>query len=299
MDRSTTNPPASRAAEPRSKPRSPRSDAARQSRALKKGRGILGPNFQSFIQATRNDFVSRGLSAVIPDIKTGLLVDSVSALESTCVAHMRMLGAMSVYTQVLMHREDDDPVWQGAPGTLSIAAAMGADHPMLSRSEARVMTVDVVVQDPIGHLHAAFVRYMKDLPAQGSRQAELLEIARRYWSARGLSFRTYTEADLPASWHAALQWTLNAHNADADCSPRFLQYLRAADSRQPLRKILAEWGEPSRAAAAFKKGVACGHIRVCIPARGVPLMFEPLPFRVLREAEREAALLRFFGGGDA
>lgn len=277
-------------------------DVLWQNRAVREGRGTgFGPSYRPFIQIRRHDFASRGLSQLLRNPMLGREHHFLSVLEYQIGLRLLHLGAIDLREQFpLRLSEDDQEFTQGTEfpaGTISLAKRLGIRHPEINWETSRILTTDMIVTDVQGQNYAIFVRYVKDMPAPGTRQGELLDLQRQYWLARSVPFFTLDERSVDPALTGLLIWAHDGlFHSSAFPSIRFLEFLRQFQGDEPLTWILAQWVEGYDAALAkFKTAIFTGRVTARVSHRIFPTLTQPWDFQVTKPAQRAAALANFLG----
>jgi hypothetical protein len=247
--------------------------------------------YSGWLQVRASDFPSHGVSHILPLLQ-GRQQDALSTLERTLLLLLNYWGAKEVREQKPLALDINDPVAVvddldgnfDAPGSVEIAASRGWQHPRLSNGQPRRMSTDVLVDDGSGESYAFYVRYVRDLPPRGSRQWELLEIARVYWTARSVRFFVFTEEHVDAHLRAHLVWAFVGLGTFRHPGEEFIQFLRGADFQQPLIRVMRDWVEgPLMGIARFKSALVNGVIEVCGTGRRPRLITRPWDIRFVTE----------------
>lgn len=282
--------------------RRPHPELQWQNRAIREGRGLgRGADYQPFIQVRRQDFPSHGLSQIVRNPLLGREHHFLSVLEYQIALRVLHCGAIDLREQFPLRLEDDDIEYAGdseyPAGTVALARRLGIRHPQITSQAPRVLSTDMVITGEDGLEYAIFVRYAKDMPAPGSRQSQLLQLQREYWTDRSVKFVILTDKDIDPALTRLLVWAQEGLSSTAGgTSAQFLTYLRGCDSEAPLRAVLSRWSEGFEAALArFRTAVFRGHVTVRTPGRVFPTLNQPWDFRVSDAAHRTRALREFLG----
>ena len=212
----------------------PRDPIRIQQRALDQARGLgIGSDYEAFIQIERHGFSSHGRSHVWLDpLDTSIVGHVLSDLERCVLIHASSLEGAIVRTQYPMWRVGVEPEFaQCVPdgespdlGTVRVANDL-AFKPPRTRGEDIVLTLDLLLMIPGAGTWAVYVKYQKDLPRSGSRQHQLLQIAREYWRLRNVELLIITEVE--AKDPVTMRWLNWASSIRGSYLPGSNDFLRS------------------------------------------------------------------------
>jgi len=163
---------------------------------LKEGRGQgAGKKYRPFINV--HDFPSLGRIHRLPSATVGRIHHLLSDLEH----HVFCL--LDWYPEIIDIREQF-PIPRDE--SRCIAEKLGVAHPSYNQID-QVMTTDFLVtvnSDGVVQQRAISVKYAKDL--EKSRVIEKLELERRYWEERDVSYYIVTEHEIPKTLLDNIKW---------------------------------------------------------------------------------------------
>lgn len=164
-------------------------DEQKIDRFLKEGRGTgHGKTYKPWLEI--HDVSSRGRSSRVPSQKTGRIHHMLSDLERGLLLLLDWADSVTdIREQFPLDRDE----------TRALAEAMGIRHPLDTASRVDiVMTTDFLVdiKAEVGIRECAYS--VKPASELGSKRTlEKLEIERRYWARRDVTWKLVTDRDLP------------------------------------------------------------------------------------------------------
>jgi hypothetical protein len=256
-----------------------------QRKALEEGRGRAhGAEFKPLFRVQRGDFSSHGVSQTAPNPRLRRRHHLLSQMEFAITLLLMHLGALDLREQYRLSLYDDDDEFTSEcsfhPGTVSLAKILGIRHPAVNSTEPRLQSTDFVVQDRHGFQRAIFVRPWKDLPLQGSRQMQLLDLQNLYWQVRDVPFHMLTDRDVDPKLIEVLIWAYAGYlETDGQISDDFIGFIADRNGHDPLLRALAGWpAGAGDAVTQFKAAVFGGRINVGLHFKKLPNLNAPWHF---------------------
>lgn len=208
--------------------------AVRLENWLKDGRGQgFGSDYKPFLQITRQDHPSIGLSHILPNQFIGRQHHLLSTLErkvgvcnlaQNCVSDMREQFPLwpcehqSPLAELFEHNKQNVPESKSAtsPGTLAIARQIGVRHAnYVGLKNPYIYTTDQLVTiTPPGKpsfLVAIAIKYRCDIRKSNQRRKTFrkLRLEREYWRSLGVPWLLLTERSVNEQVCTNLEWALS------------------------------------------------------------------------------------------
>jgi hypothetical protein len=196
-------------------------DEALISRYLKEGRGTgLGADYKPWLKIS--DVPSLGRSHRLRGIKTGRVHHFLSDIEVSLFYLLDWHDAvLDIREQFPLDREE----------TQAIAERAGIRYPVDSHTRVPlVQTTDFLVDYVVAGEHRRMAYAVKPVEALSEkRKAELLELERLYWLARGVPWGIVTNHDIPKTLTKNIAWVHNYVDLDDLSQPHPGYYAEKAD----------------------------------------------------------------------
>lgn len=196
-------------------------DEALIARYLKEGRGTgFGADYKPWLKIY--DVPSLGRSHRLRGIKTGRVHHFLSDIEVSLFYLLDWHDAvLDIREQFPLDREE----------TQAIAERAGIRYPVDSRTRVPlVQTTDFLVDFVVAGAHRRIAHAVKPVEALAEkRKAELLELERLYWLARGVPWGIVTNQDIPKTLTKNIAWVHNYVDLDDLSQPHPGYYAEKAD----------------------------------------------------------------------
>lgn len=195
-------------------------DEASIARHLKEGRGTgLGPEYRPWLKIY--DVPSLGRSHRLRGIKTGRVHHFLSDIEVNLFYLLDWHDAVTdIREQFPLDREEAQ----------AIAARAGIKYPVDSHTRVPlVQTTDFLVDFTVAGEHRRVAYAVKPVEALAEkRKAELLELERLYWLARGVPWGIVTSEEIPKVLSRNIAWVHNYVDLDDLSQPHSGYYAEKA-----------------------------------------------------------------------